>query len=103
MHLTFADDGNGVDLAAIRLRAVEKDLISDDDVLSDEQTLELIFAPELSTLETATEISGRGVGLDAVKDTVEKIYGKISVKSRKTLGTTFEIFLPAAEKSQSKR
>ena len=103
LHLTFADDGNGVDLAAIRLRAVEKDLISDDDVLSDEQTLELIFAPELSTLETATEISGRGVGLDAVKDTVEKIYGKISVKSRKTLGTTFEIFLPAAEKSQSKR
>ena len=100
LHLTFADDGNGVDLATIRLRAVEKDLISDDDVLSDEQTLELIFAPELSTLETATEISGRGVGLDAVKDTVEKIYGKISVKSRKTLGTTFEIFLPAAEKSQ---
>ena len=103
LHLTFADDGNGVDLAAIRLRAVEKDLISDDDLLSDEQTLELIFVPELSTLETATEISGRGIGLDAVKDTVEKIYGKISVKSRKTLGTTFEIFLPAAEKSQSKR
>ncbi len=94
LHLTFADNGKGVDLAAIRSRAIEKDLISDDDLLSDAQTLELIFAPELSTLETATEISGRGVGLDAVKDTVEKINGKISIKSRNRIGTTFEIFLP---------
>ena len=98
MHLTFADDGKGVDLAKLRSRAIEKNLISKDAVLSDEQILELIFAPEISTLETATEISGRGIGLDAVKNTVEKINGKISVKSRKTLGTTFEIFLPAAEK-----
>ncbi len=100
LHLTFADDGNGVDLAKLRSRAIEKNLISDNDRLSDEQILELIFAPELSTLETATEISGRGVGLDAVKNRIEKINGKISVKSRKTLGTTFEIFLPVAEKSQ---
>ncbi len=98
LHLTFADDGKGVDLAKLRSRAIEKNLISNDALLSDEQILELIFAPEISTLETATEISGRGIGLDAVKNTVEKINGKISVKSRKTLGTTFEIFLPAAEK-----
>jgi chemotaxis protein histidine kinase CheA len=94
LHLTFADNGKGIDPAKVRARAVEKNLISDDDVLNDQQTLEFIFAPELSTRETATEISGRGVGLDAVRELVEKMNGKISVKSRKTIGTTFEIFLP---------
>lgn len=93
-HLTVADDGKGVDLAKVRTRAIAKNLISADDVLNEQQTLELIFASELSTADAPTEISGRGVGLDAVKDAVEKIGGKISVKSRKTIGTTFEIFLP---------
>lgn len=97
LNLTFTDDGKGVDLAKLRTRAIAKNLISDDDVLNKQQTLELIFASELSTAETATEISGRGIGLDAVKDLVEKMNGKISVKSRKTLGTIFEIFLPRYE------
>lgn len=97
LHLTVADNGNGIDLAKIRARAIEKNLISDDDVLNDQQTLELIFASELSTAATPTEISGRGIGLDAVKYLVEKSNGKISVKSRKTFGTIFEIFLPIKE------
>ncbi len=94
LYLSVADDGKGVDLSKVRTRAVEKNLISDDDVLNESQLLELIFASEFSTAETVTEISGRGVGLDAVKNSVEKMNGKISVRNRKTNGTIFEIFLP---------
>jgi len=62
--------------------------------LTKQATLNLIFQSEFSTASKITEISGRGIGLDAVKDAVEKADGKISVKSRSGKGTTFEIFLP---------
>jgi len=94
LYLSVADDGKGIDLEKVRARAVAKNLISDDDLLNDRNALELIFAPEFSTSETVTEISGRGVGLDAVKATVEKMNGKISVRNRKTKGAIFEIFVP---------
>ena len=93
-QISVADDGKGVNLAKIRARAIEKKLISPEDILDERQTLELIFASELSTAETVTEISGRGVGLDAVKNAVENSHGKISVRRRKQKGTIFEIFLP---------
>jgi chemotaxis protein histidine kinase CheA len=95
LYLSVADDGKGIDLTNVRARAVERNLISDEDFLNDQQTLELIFAPKFSTAETVTEISGRGVGLDAVKSAVEKMNGKISVRNRKTTGAIFEIFVPA--------
>ncbi|HVE57830.1 MAG TPA: ATP-binding protein [Pyrinomonadaceae bacterium] len=94
LYLSVADDGKGIDLLKVRARAVEKDLISDDDLPDEPQLLELIFASEFSTAERVTEISGRGVGLDAVRNQVEKMNGKISVRNRKTNGTIFEIFLP---------
>ncbi len=94
LNLTVADDGKGVDLDKLRARAIDKNLISAGDILDERQILELIFAPEISTAESVTEISGRGIGLNAVKDSVEKSNGKISVKSSLNLGTTFEIFLP---------
>lgn len=94
LYLSVSDDGKGIDPAKIRARAVEKNLISDDDLLNEQQIIELIFSPEFSTAETITEVSGRGVGLDAVKTRVEKMNGKISVRNRKTNGTIFEIFLP---------
>jgi chemotaxis protein histidine kinase CheA len=97
LNLMVADDGKGIDLAKIKTRAIEKNLISDDDSPDESQILELIFAPEFSTAEKVTEISGRGVGLDAVKHSVEKMNGKISVKNRNTSGTIFEIFLPKKE------
>ncbi len=92
-HISFADDGRGVDLEKLRARAIEKKLISAADILDERQTLELIFASELSTAEQVTETSGRGVGLDAVKNTVEKLNGEISVTTGES-GTTFKIFLP---------
>ena len=94
IHLSVADDGKGIDLLKVRARAVAKNLISEDDVLNEQQLLELIFAPELSTAVTVTEVSGRGIGLDAVRSSVEKLNGKISVKNRKTKGAIFEIILP---------
>ena len=94
LYLSVADDGQGINLQKVRARAVAKNLISDDDLLNDEEMIELIFAPELSTAASVTEISGRGVGLDAVKSAVEKMNGKISVRNRKSKGTVFEIFLP---------
>lgn len=94
LHLSVADDGSGIDLEKVRVRAVAKNLISDDDLLNDNEIIELIFAPEFSTAEKVTEISGRGVGLDAVKSAVEKINGKISAHNRKSKGAIFEIVVP---------
>jgi chemotaxis protein histidine kinase CheA len=94
LYLSVADDGKGIDLQKVRARAVAKNLISDDDLLNETEMLELIFAPELSTAAVVSEISGRGVGLDAVKSAVEKMNGKISVRNRKSNGAIFEIFVP---------
>lgn len=93
-YLTVADDGRGIDAKKIRAKALEKNLIANGENLSEQASLDLIFKPEFSTAEKLTNISGRGIGLDAVKDAIEKIGGKVSVKSRKKTGTTFEIFLP---------
>ncbi len=93
-HLIFTDNGNGIDLEKVKTKAIEKNLIPADTVLTKQATLDLIFQSEFSTSQEITEISGRGIGLDAVKDAVEKADGKISVKSRNGKGTTFEIFLP---------
>lgn len=97
LFLTVADNGKGIDLEKVRQRAIEKNLILSDDTLNEQQTLELIFASELSTADKVSEISGRGVGLDIVKNSVKKLNGKISVKSRKDFGTKFEINLPLEE------
>lgn len=93
-RLTVNDDGRGIDREKIREKAVKKKIVSDAGSLSDQAALDLIFAPEFSTAERLTEISGRGVGLDAVKDSIEKAGGKIKVSSRPDVGTIFEISLP---------
>ena len=94
LHLIFADDGSGIDLQKARDTAVEKKLVSAGTILSEQDALQLIFRSEFSTSAELTEISGRGIGLDAVKDAVEKAGGKISVSSRSGKGTTFELVLP---------
>lgn len=97
LYLSVADNGRGIDSEKIRERALEQKIIAQHDVLDEAKTLALIFAPEFSTAERLTETSGRGVGLDAVKNRIEKLNGKIFVRRRKTNGTIFEIFLPKAE------
>lgn len=95
-RLSVADDGRGIDLERLKARALEKKIIPSGD-LSETDAINLIFQPELSTKSAATEISGRGIGLDAVKHAVERIGGEISVQTGKNCGTTFEIFLPKTE------
>ena len=92
--LTIADDGNGIDSEKLKAKAIEQNIISDGENLSEKATLELIFQSELSTAAEITEISGRGVGLDAARNAVENVGGKISVESKMGKGTKFEIFLP---------
>lgn len=92
--LKVSDDGKGLDAEKIRRAAIEKNLISIDDILSANEITDLIFAPNFSTAEQISDVSGRGVGLDAVKAATENADGKISVRSEAGAGTTFEIFLP---------
>ncbi len=94
LRLIVADDGRGIDAGKIKRQAFEKNLLAADKILTAKEAIDLIFLPEFSTKSVITDISGRGVGLDAVKDAVEKSGGTISVESRIGKGTTFEICLP---------
>jgi two-component system chemotaxis sensor kinase CheA len=77
----------------IRRAAIEKNLVPTDRTLTADKLMNLIFAPDFSTAEIS-DVSGRGVGLEAVKTAVENAGGKISVESKTGAGTAFEIFLP---------
>ncbi len=96
LHIAVADNGRGIEAEKIKAKALEKKLTGVEN-LSDAEIINLIFQPEFSTKSSSDEISGRGVGLDAVKYAVEKVGGKITVATEKGIGTTFEIILPRAE------
>lgn len=91
--LRITDNGQGLDVDKIRAEAIAKKLIAPDKILSRNETFDLIFTHGFSTSEIVSEISGRGVGLDVVRNTVEKLNGKIRIESD-TNGTTFEVILP---------
>lgn len=92
--IEVADDGAGLDRARIKAKAAEKGLIAADAVLSDEETDNLIFMPGFSTAATISDISGRGVGLDVVRRSVQSLGGRISIASRPGKGSTFTLSLP---------
>ena len=92
--IEVTDYGRGLQQEKIRAAAVRKGLVAEDAVLSAEECMELIFLPGFSSAETVTEVSGRGVGLDAVKTAVEGMKGTISVWSEPGRGTTFQLTLP---------
>ncbi len=88
------DDGAGIDPEVIRAKAVEKGLIVQDADLDEKEILSLIFAPGFSTAKKISGISGRGVGLDVVKRTVEALRGTVKITSKKGKGTTTTLKLP---------
>jgi two-component system, chemotaxis family, sensor kinase CheA len=92
--IEVSDDGNGLDVARIRAKAVQQGLIRQDEPLSDEQAHALIFAPGFSTAARVTDVSGRGVGMDVVRQNVDALNGSIEVESRAGRGTTIRIRLP---------
>ncbi|WKC58208.1 chemotaxis protein CheA [Borrelia sp. P9F1] len=94
ISIDIADDGRGIDPNIIRQKSIEKGIIKRDEVLSDSEVLNLIFSPGFSTASQVTDVSGRGVGLDVVKKSIEKLNGAILIDSKIDVGTTFKIKLP---------
>lgn len=92
--IVLKDDGKGIDPAKIHSQAIEKGIISRDISLTDQEKIELIFKPGFSTKEDANEISGRGVGMDAVQNLLQSIGGKITVESQLGKGTSFHLLIP---------
>jgi two-component system chemotaxis sensor kinase CheA len=90
------DDGRGVDLAKVRQKAVERGVVSADSLASysDADAIELIFSPGFSTASDISEISGRGVGMDAARAAIERIGGRISIESRQNHGSVVRFVLP---------
>ncbi|HSK01513.1 MAG TPA: response regulator, partial [Kofleriaceae bacterium] len=98
VQIVVEDDGRGIDPAVVRAAAVERGLARYEEAaaLSDEAALELVFQFGVSTRRTATELSGRGVGLDAVRTRVEALGGEVRLASRPPHGARFVLAVPAA-------
>ncbi|SCW26962.1 two-component system, chemotaxis family, sensor kinase CheA [Borreliella japonica] len=94
ISIEIEDDGIGIDPKIIKRKLIEKGIIKEDAIYSDSELINLIFAPGFSTAVQVTDLSGRGVGLDVVKKSIEKLNGTILVESEIGLGTIFKIKLP---------
>ncbi|MGZ5226164.1 MAG: Hpt domain-containing protein [Burkholderiales bacterium] len=91
--LGIADDGAGLDIARIRAQALAKGLMQKDEVLSDAQIADFIFRSGFSTAESVSEIAGRGVGLDVVRNEISSLGGRIEMAFERGKGTRFTIYL----------
>jgi two-component system chemotaxis sensor kinase CheA len=96
VNIEIADDGAGIDPLRIKQKALDRGLITSEQVarMSDRELLNLIFLPGFSTAEKVTNISGRGVGMDVVKTNIEKIGGTVDLQSQAGRGTTIKIKIP---------
>ncbi|WP_353686561.1 chemotaxis protein CheA [Thermodesulfovibrio sp. 3462-1] len=94
--IDISDDGKGIDVEAVKAKAITKGLITLEEAekLSEEAIINLIFLPGFSTKDVSTELSGRGVGMDVVKSNVAKLNGYVEIFTEKDKGTTFRISLP---------
>jgi two-component system, chemotaxis family, sensor kinase CheA len=94
--LIVADDGRGMSAERLRAKALEKGLITDEDAntMDERQSFNLVFLPGFSTKDVASDVSGRGVGMDVVKTNIQKLNGSIEIRSYPGKGTTFVISLP---------
>ena len=92
--IRIRDDGKGLDAGAIRTKAVERGLIAADAELSEKELFELILLPGFSTAKNITNVSGRGVGMDVVKQAIEGLRGHIEIGSKKGEGSTITLKLP---------
>jgi len=96
IELEIGDDGAGIDPARLRAKALEKALVTEGELaaMSDTEVLDLIFRPGFSTASRVTDLSGRGVGMDVVRDAIQRLSGSIELKSEKGIGTRFLLKLP---------
>ena len=94
VFIEVQDDGAGIDAEKIKDIARSKQLLDDETELSEEEAFQLLFLPGFSTSESISDISGRGVGMDAVRQDIESLRGAIFIKSELGKGSTFQIKLP---------
>jgi len=94
IHIRIADDGKGIDQARVLAKAIEKGIVAPDAQLTREEIDLLIFAPGFSTAQTVSNISGRGVGMDVVRQSVKELGGRIAIESEPGKGTAFVLTLP---------
>lgn len=92
--ICVSDDGRGIDRERVLKKAIERKVISADARLADEEIDNLIFAPGFSTAEQVSNISGRGVGMDVVKQAIQALGGRVTIASTPGRGTTFSLSLP---------
>jgi len=90
------DDGNGIDVEAVKQKAIERGTITPDQAenMTDKDIIDLLFLPSFSTAKVVSDVSGRGVGLDVVRSKIEALSGEVEVKSKLGVGSTFVIRLP---------
>ncbi len=94
VFITIKDDGKGLNPEIIKNKAIEKKIIPLDSDMTDAEIFQLIFAPGFSTAEKITGVSGRGVGMDVVKQNIESLRGAIEIESEVGRGTTITLKLP---------
>ncbi|MDO9243453.1 MAG: response regulator, partial [Rhodocyclaceae bacterium] len=92
--IEMSDDGAGLDLERIRTRAIEHGLLGADEAADDARIMGLIFQPGFSTVTEVTEVAGRGIGMDVVKNETANLGGRIEVESEPGRGARFRIYLP---------
>jgi two-component system chemotaxis sensor kinase CheA len=96
VNIEISDDGAGIDRIAVKAKAVERGLITQEQAarMSEREAYQLIFLPGFSTAQKVTNVSGRGVGMDVVKTNIEKIGGMVDLQSAVSMGTTVKIQIP---------
>ena len=94
--VTCLDDGQGLDAELIRAKAIEKQIINEDDDLTDDEIHQLIMRHGLSTRTEVTQLSGRGVGMDVVYSSIKELNGSIAISSQPNAGTTIELAFPVS-------
>lgn len=92
--IQISDDGNGIDPEKLLARAIDKNIVSADSQLSDDEIINLVFHPGLSTAEVINDISGRGVGMDVVRQNIMNLGGSVDIQSQRGAGCCFTITLP---------
>ncbi len=92
--ISVNDDGAGINVDLVRKRAIEKGLFDKKSKVDEQTLMSVIFEPGFSTSSEVTQVAGRGVGLDVVRNEISMLGGRIDVVSQKGLGTTFNIYLP---------
>lgn len=92
--ISVSDDGRGINKEKVLQKAIQRGIITGDENLTDSQIFGLIMQPGFSTADAISDLSGRGVGLDVVKTSIEKLRGKVEIDSKEGVGTTFSMVLP---------